>query len=106
MIKSLHIVCYRWGERYGIEYVNKLRAMVARNLSIPHTFHCLTDNPAKLRDDIVPHQLPEKHYHGNWNKLMTFQPNFLKLDGQLLVCLDIDLIVVDKIDFLAKKLEG
>ena len=101
MIKSLHIVCYQWGERYGVEYVNKLRAMVARNLSIPHTFHCLTDNPAHLRDDIVPHQLPEKHYHGNWNKLMTFQPNFLKLEGQLLVSLDIDLVIVDNIDFLA-----
>ena len=101
IVKSLHIVCYRWGERYSVEYVNKLRAMVARNLSIPHTFHCLTDNPAKLRDDIVPHQLPEKHFQNTFNKLMTFQPNFLKLEGQLLVFLDIDLVIVDKIDFLA-----
>lgn len=98
---QLNIVCYRWGTLYGVEYVNKLRAMVARNLSIPHKFYCVTDDPAGLRDDVIPHLLPENHYNGNWNKLMTFQPNFLGLEGQLLVSFDLDLVIVDNIDFLA-----
>ncbi len=101
MISHLNLVCYRWGTLYGVEYVNNLRAMVARNLSIPHTFHCMTDDPAGLRDDIVAHRLPDEHYNGNWNKLMTFQENFLGLQCELLVSLDLDIVIVDNIDFLA-----
>lgn len=97
----LNIVCYRWGMLYGVEYVNKLRAMVARNLTLPHSFYCVTDDPQGLRDDVIPHLLPDDHFNGNWNKLMTFQSNFLGLEGQLLVSFDLDLVIVDNIDFLA-----
>ena len=32
------VLCMKWGDRYGSEYVNRLFAMVARNLTLPHRF--------------------------------------------------------------------
>lgn len=104
-LSHLHIICYRWGDAYGSDYVNILRAMVQRHLSMAHTFHCLTDDPAGLRDDVVAHRLPDDHFHGNWNKLMTFQADFLGLHDQYVVCMDLDLVIVNTIDFLADRPE-
>jgi len=97
----LHIVCYRWGTKYGVEYANKLHSMVRRHLRRPHRFHCVTDDPAGLSPGIIPHRLPENHFGGNWNKLMTFQADFLGLNGGAVVCLDLDIVIVGNIDFIA-----
>ena len=42
------VVCLKWGDKYGPEYVNKLYRMVQRNLTIDHEFVCFTENPANL----------------------------------------------------------
>lgn len=102
-LSHLHIICYRWGDAYGSDDVNILHAMVQRHLNVAHTFHCLTDDATGLRDDIVVYQLPDDHFHGNWNKLMTFQADFLGLSNQHVVCMDLDLVIVDSIDFLADR---
>ena len=98
--ETLHILCYRWGTRYGVDYVNRLQSMVSRNLRRPHAFHCLTDDPLGLNPSIIAHPLPDDHFKGNWNKLMTFQADFLGLHGKLVVCLDVDIVITDSIDFL------
>jgi len=104
-IEHLHIICYRWGTLYGPEYVNILRGMVQRNLSINHTFHCITDSSEGLHPDIITHELEDHGFDGIWRKLMTFQPNFLGLEGQFVVSLDLDIVIVDNIDFLAEQPE-
>jgi len=96
----LHVVCYRWGTKYGVEYVNKLHSMVTRHLRRPHQFHCVGETPDGLRPGINFHPLPANHFAGNWNKLMTFQPDFLGLRGETVVCMDLDLVIVDNIDFI------
>ena len=48
----INIVCVKWGTKYGPEYVNVLRAMIKRNLSLPHRFICFTDNKTGLNADI------------------------------------------------------
>jgi hypothetical protein len=103
---ELNLLCYRWGTAYGVEYVNKLYSMVSRHLPIPHVFHCMTDTAEGLASGIVPHILPSDHFGGNWNKLMTFQENFLGLQGKFIVCMDIDIIIVGDISFLADKQEN
>lgn len=103
---ELHLLCYRWGTRYGVDYVNKLHSMVSRHLSLPHVFHCMTDTAEGLSSGIVPHLLPPDHCGGNWNKLMTFQEDFLGLQGKFVVCMDIDIIVVGDLSFLADKPEN
>jgi len=105
MINHLNIVCYRWGSKYGSEYVNILRAMVERNLSVPHTFHCITDSPENMDERIAAHPLPNNGVTGIWRKLTSFEENFLGLQGQWVVVMDIDVVVVGSLDFLAEQPE-
>jgi hypothetical protein len=100
-IKHLHVICYKWGTLYGPEYVNILAHMVKRHLSIPHTFHCITDEPEGLVPEIKTHDIPDLGFEGIWRKLMTFDENFLDLKGQFVVSIDIDVVIVDSLDFLA-----
>ena len=41
--RERHILCMKWGTKYGPEYVNRLYAMVRRHLSGDFNFVCLTD---------------------------------------------------------------
>lgn len=105
-IAHLHVVCYRWGTRYGPEYVNRLQSMINRYLPVPHTFHCITDSQDGLRKDIVTHPLPDFQITGIWRKLMTFQKGFLGLeDGEYVASFDLDVVVVDSLAFILDKPE-
>ena len=102
VIPHLHVVCYRWGEKYGVEYVNILRGMVKRGLSVPHTFHCITDSREGLDPAIVAHDLPDYGIEGIWRKLMTFESDFLGLNGEYVVSIDLDVVIVGSLDFVAE----
>ena len=54
------ILCIKWGTRYGPEYVNRIYAMVARNLTPPFQVICFTDDRRGIRRGLVP-ALPELH---------------------------------------------
>jgi len=101
-IQHLHIVCYKWGTKYSADYVNILYAMVKRHLSVSYTFHCITDDSRQLRSDIVVHELPDVGVDGIWRKLMSFQDNFLDLQDEFIVSFDLDVVIVDSIDFLCE----
>jgi hypothetical protein len=99
-----NVVCMRWGHRYGPEYVNRLFAMVARNLTLPHRFVCLTDDPGAIRAEVECRPLPaielaDAPPHSGWRKLSCLGPELDDLDGQVLF-LDLDLVVVANIDCL------
>ena len=104
-LDNINILCYRWGSLYDVGYVNKLYSMVSRHLSSPFTFHCVTDSPEGLNKKIVAHELLNIGVKGNWNKLQTFKNNFLGLEGEHIICMDLDIIIVDSIDFLLDDLE-
>ncbi|WKL39844.1 hypothetical protein Q1M64_13210 (plasmid) [Sinorhizobium meliloti] len=53
------VICINWGTKYGAPFINRLYAMVARNITPPFTFTCFTDcraglNPAILCEDLPP----------------------------------------------------
>ena len=86
------VACVRTGTRYGIEYVAKLRDMVARYLPIPHRFVCLTDQPETLDGvEMVPAPLP-----GWWAKMAVFS-----LPGKRLY-LDLDTVIIGDLTPLAE----
>jgi hypothetical protein len=98
------VICMRWGDRYGPEYVNRLFAMVARNLTLPHRFVCLTDEAAGIRPEVECRPLPaialaDAPPHSGWRKLSCFGPELDDLGGPVLF-LDLDLVVVANIDCL------
>lgn len=96
----------------GAEYVAKLRAMVARNLSAPHTFICLSDDyrrhaprhDSRERDFI--HELPEPGFGipglvGWWAKLYLFSPMRFAPRTRVLF-LDLDTVIVGSLDALVE----
>jgi len=97
------VFCIKWGTLYGPEYVNRLRAMTARNLTLPHRFVCFTDDPEGLHPDIEHFPLPElgvphpKNVPGKWRKTPLWRENLHDLKGTALF-IDLDTVIVDSID--------
>ena len=80
----------------GAEYVKKLRRQVRKNLTIPHEFFVVTDEPASFypRMKVKPSSLP-----GWWEKLRLFKPGMFP-DGRVLF-LDLDTFIIGNIDDIA-----
>ena len=97
--EKYYVVCLKWGDKYGPEYVNKLYRMVQRNLTINHEFICFTEQPANLVPGIRVIDLElMPGIEGWWYKPMFFNPN-LGLDGVVLF-LDLDMIIFENINKL------
>ena len=47
------ILCVKWGDKYGREYVEKLKQQCEDNCSIPFNFYCLTDKKEKDYDSKI-----------------------------------------------------
>ena len=94
----LNVVCVKSRPKegkpeYDHRYVNRLHAMVARNLSIPFRFVCYTDDPTGIK--CPTRKLPANLY-GWWAKLAIFKEGY---DGKTLY-LDLDTIIVGNLDFV------
>lgn len=92
-----NVVCIKWGDKYGPNFVNILRAMVKRNLSFPHRFICFTEDSSGLDDDIEILPLIETELKGWWHKLTLFKPKLFDLSGKTLY-LDLDVVIVNSLD--------
>lgn len=90
----LNIVCVKWGDLYGPEYVNILYDMVRRNLmeGYPGKFICYTDNPEGLDAGIEARELP-KELEGWWGKLWLFSQH-----KERTLFLDLDTVIVGALD--------
>lgn len=77
------------------EKVNILRAMVARNLKVPHEFVCVTDMPEGVDRDIriIPlwRDLRDEGYC--MVRLGAFRPEMREIIGPRFVWLDLDIVV-------------
>lgn len=100
------VICMKWGTVYPAQYVNILYRAVQRNLSLPHRFVCLTDNPEGLLPEIEALDLPRAGIpdsfwtdKGIWGKLAVFQPNLHGLEGRALF-LDLDMLIAGSLDEL------
>ena len=96
----LNVCCVKWGDAYGAEYVNRLYAMVLRNLRMPFNFLCFTDDFSQLDTEIFPIGLP-RYLEGWWNKLYLFSPDVFS-KGQRIVYLDLDTVIIGDITPLAQ----
>lgn len=96
------ILCVRFGEKYGIEYVEKLRNMVDRHLSEPYEFVCLTDDPHNLPGVKNIFQPNSKYIRGWWHKIHMFNPE-LPLNENILY-FDLDVVIHGNIDKLMNQI--
>ncbi len=95
----LMVFCVKSGAKYPADYANRLHRMVGRNLSLPHTFHCLTDDARGLDPGIVVHSLTPPDPVTCWNKLRIFGHG-LAPDGAAILYLDLDVVVTGPLDDL------
>lgn len=102
MVNPVNVICMKWGSMYGPEYVNNLRAGVARHLRRPHRFVCFTDDASGLSADVEVQPLPSLGLPNGqqdlrWRKLAVFGPQLGDLQGTTLF-LDLDLVIVGSLD--------
>ncbi|MCR5839067.1 MAG: hypothetical protein K6G94_05475 [Kiritimatiellae bacterium] len=100
---KVNILCLKWGQYYGPEYVNRLYAGVRRFLTRPFRFVCVTDDPTGLVEGVeaVPFPGAPPGWKGGWPsifiKLCVFRDGFAGLSGPTLF-LDIDQIIMGPLD--------
>lgn len=92
----MRVICVKWGDKYGPEWVYRLRDMVKKHLSFPHQFVCMTDQPI---DDVYclpcAPDLPTW-----WAKVGLFRPG---LFFGLNLYLDLDIVITDSIDDMVRE---
>jgi hypothetical protein len=98
--EPLTVLCVRFGNKYGREYVERLRNMISRHLSIPYEFACLTDDNNPIANVRTIYQKNALYPKGWWHKVHMFDPN-LPIKGRILY-LDLDVVVHRNIDKLVQ----
>jgi len=97
------IMCINWGIRYGVPYINRLYAIVARHITPPFRFVCYTDVTDGVRAEVITKDLPPmpgfmpKHTKGKWPKSRLWAPRLDGLDGTVLF-LDLDVAITGSLD--------
>lgn len=106
------IACALWtdpardkrGYRYTPDHVRTLKSMVARRLSLPHRFVCITDETIE-GVETVPLDW-RTHVPGTcYLKLMLWRPDIGKILGDRIGFLDLDCVVTDSLDPLFDRTE-
>jgi hypothetical protein len=93
----MKVICvYKTGGDYSYEYVHRLHCVTEDNLTIPHDFLCLTDDPRVTGEPIIrlKHDWP-----GWWSKIELFRPD---LPDDDYLYLDLDTLILKNIDRLAE----
>ncbi|MFO1141214.1 MAG: glycosyl transferase [Amaricoccus sp.] len=97
------VICISWGTKYGAPYVNRLYAMVARNITPPFSFTCFTDSAEGFRPEVRAEPLPPLDVKmptgtkGIWPKARLWSATLADLTGPVLF-MDLDLVVVGSLD--------
>ena len=91
----IHIGVWRWGSKYGQEYVDRLQAALFRNYTRPFMFHVWEPYPEDQHLTEIP---------GCFSRLRTFDPQWQKdqciRESERIVCMDLDLIITGSLDGL------
>lgn len=97
------IICINWGPKYGALYINRLHAMVTRNITPPFTFTCFTDSDKDVNPEIRCLPLPELgceapvNSSGIWQKSRLWNKNLGDLEGPVLF-IDLDVVISGNLD--------
>lgn len=94
-----NVVTIKWGDKYPAGYVNKLARAVERNMTVKHSFICLTDDTDGIDKDVFTMPLMGD-FRGWWNKMLLFR-GLPGIHG-LVVWIDLDTLILDNIDFLTE----
>jgi hypothetical protein len=96
------IVCMRWGQRYGVDYVNRLWSMIRRHTRRPTRLVCYTDDVDGLDPAVESYALPEIRLPERlamlpWRKISLWRPDLPGLAGETLY-IDLDVVITGPLD--------
>lgn len=97
-IGKVTVLCVRFGTRYGREYVERLRNMIARNLTVDYEFVCLTDDKHPIDGVRSIYQPAEPYAKLWWHKVHMFDPD-LDIAGTV-IYFDLDVVISGNINKL------
>jgi hypothetical protein len=102
---TIKIYCFKWGTKYGPEYVNRLYNSVRKNYKGDIIFTCITDSITNLHKDINIIDYNDSRIDGLNNiftieKLKLFDPNFIGSGKNVLFDIDV-LCLKDFTDYLS-----
>ena len=92
------VLCVRFGDLYGREYVERLRNMVSRNITVPYEFACLTDDKTPIEGVRTIFQKNAGYARQWWHKVHMFDPA-LPIDGRI-IYFDLDVVINANVDKL------
>ncbi|MEE8370477.1 MAG: hypothetical protein V3S00_06890 [Dehalococcoidia bacterium] len=112
----IQIVCWLWDDpryryshlfRYTANHVNVLASMVRRNLTMEHEIVCITDMPEGIDPSIriVPIWDDLREMGGCYVRLKAFAPEMKQLIGDRFVWIDVDCVIVGRLDSLFNRPE-
>jgi hypothetical protein len=92
-----NVVCVKWGDKFTPEHVNRLYRMAKKNISLPFTFYCYTENPIDLVDGIKVIPLDETlDLKAWWWKLTLFKKN--NRPKGINLYFDLDVVIQNNVD--------
>ncbi len=97
------IICIKWGDKFGPDYVNRLWSMARRNITGDFRLICFTDNTDGFRAEIEHRDLPvlgvehPKRSRGKWPKVALWGAELGGLTGPVLF-IDLDTVILRNID--------
>jgi hypothetical protein len=100
----LNVICFYWRgiDRPGwmdpflaVEYISKLQAGIARNLTLKHKFICFTNEDVQIKG-VETRMFGSPSYKGCLPKLCAFDPKN-GLEGRV-VMLDLDIVITGDLD--------
>jgi hypothetical protein len=106
----LTVVCWMWHDprgrhnhlyRYDARYVNALRSMLSRHLSMQHELVCVTDDPGDIdpRVRVMPTPDDVRDWPGHLRRLAMFRPDAAQVfGGERLLLIDLDVVILRSID--------
>jgi hypothetical protein len=113
--ERLQIVIWKWRDprkshllfNYTSEAVNKLAKAISKNLSLPHDIVCITDDPMELSSHIrvIPLWAEARQLRGCWTRLKAFASEMRDLIGPRFAWVDLDSIIVGRLDPLFDRTE-
>jgi hypothetical protein len=101
--EKITVLCVRFGNKYGPDYVERLRNMVARHITVPYEFACLTDDPNRIEGVRTIYQRSSGYNKPWWHKVHMFDGQ-LDISGRI-IYFDLDVVISGSIDKLVVNLK-
>ena len=102
------ILCVKWGNKYGNDYVLNLLEQCNKHCTAPFNFYCLTDNPINDFDIKLPDNWDE-YYNPNTNRFWAYRKCYMfneslfpTMNGQMFLYLDLDILIQQDLDYFFK----